>query len=176
MSGPVELVIAAFNEEDKADTVLETLKDFQRQEMISVVNAAVMKKDMDGKITLKETQDVDSKRGALFGAIAGGIVGLLGGPVGVVVGAAAGAATGGVAAHKMDMGFPDDTLQELQEALKPGSSAILALIEHEWVERLTQELEKLGAALFKQVLKDEITTQLDDAPAEDQAAEDGAQE
>lgn len=161
MIGPVELIVAAFNEKNKAEEVLKTLKQLEKEEIIFLVNAAVMTKDDKGKVSLKETQDVGAGKGALFGAIAGGLIGLIGGPVGVVVGAAAGAATGGVAANKIDMGFPDDTLKELQETLTTGSSAIVALIQHEWVDRVVEELEKFDASLFRQALKDEITAQLE---------------
>ena len=166
MVGPVELIVAAFNDEDKAKQALEILKELEKEQIIMLVNAAVMVKDEKGKVKLKETQDVDSKRGAVFGAIAGGLIGLLGGPAGVIVGATAGAATGGVAAGKIDMGFPDDTLKELQEALTPGSSAILALIQHEWVDRVVEEMEKFGASLFREALKEEIAVQLDEGEEE----------
>ena len=166
MIGPVELIVAAFQGEDKAGEVLDTLKQLEKEEIIFLVNAAVMTKDKKGKVSIKETQDVGAGKGALFGAIAGGLVGLLGGPVGVVVGAAAGAATGGVAASKIDMGFPDDTLKELQGSLTDGSSAILALIQHEWVDRVVEELEKHEAALFRQALKEELVTQLNEEEEE----------
>lgn len=162
MIGPVELVVAAFANEEKAEQVLKSLKKMQKEQVIFLVNAAVMTKDEKGKVSMRETQDVGSGKGALFGAIAGGLVGLIGGPVGVVVGAAAGAATGGVAANRIDMGFPDDTLKELQETLTPGSSAIVALIQHEWVDRVVEELEKEQASLFRQALKDEIVAQLEE--------------
>ena len=167
MIGPVELIVAAFKEEGKAEEVLKTLKELQKQEIIFLVNAAVMTKNEKGKVSLKETQDVGAGKGALFGAVAGGLIGLLGGPVGVVVGAAAGAATGGVAANKIDMGFPNDTLKEIQATLTPGSSAILALIQHEWVDRVVEELEKYNAALFRQALKEEVVAQLNQEEADD---------
>ena len=72
-----------------------------------------------------------------------------------------------IAANKIDMGFPDDTLKEIQESLTPGSSAILALIQHEWVDRVVEELEKFGASLFRQALKEEIASQLDEEISED---------
>jgi uncharacterized membrane protein len=160
MIGPVELVVAAFNDEGKADEVLKTMKQLDQEGTIAVLNAAVMVKKEDGRVSIKETEDVDAKRGAVFGAVVGGLVGLLGGPAGLIVGAAAGAATGGVAAKQIDMGFSDETLQELQEGLQPGSSAIVALIQHEWVDRVVAELENLGARLFRQTLKEEIAAQL----------------
>jgi uncharacterized membrane protein len=168
MVGPVELIIAAFNDEKKAKETLEVLKKLEKEEIIMLVNAAVMVKNENGKVNITETQDVDSKQGAIFGAIAGGLIGLLGGPAGVIVGATAGAATGGVAASKIDMGFPDETLEEIQSALTPGSSAILALIQHEWVDRVVEELEKQGASLFREELKAEIAEQLESEEAGDQ--------
>ena len=166
MIGPIELIVAAFGEESKAGEALESLRQLEKDETIALINAAVMVKDEKGKISIKETQDVRGGKGALFGAIAGGLIGLIGGPVGVIVGAAAGAATGGVAASKIDMGFPDDTLKEIQEVLKPGSSAILALIQHEWVDRVVEELEKHQANLFRQALKEELSAQLEEEKAE----------
>jgi uncharacterized membrane protein len=160
MVGPIELVVAAFSDETRAGAVLKDLKGLEKEGVILLVNAAVMVKDENGKISIKETEDVSSGKGALFGAIAGGIIGLLGGPVGVIVGAAAGAATGGVAAGKIDMGFPNDALKELESSLTPGSSAILALIQHQWVDTVVAELEKAGARLFRQALKEEIAAQL----------------
>ena len=92
MVGTLELIVAAFNGEQKAGEVLKTLKQLQKEEIVFLVNAAVMTKDEKGKVSLKETQDVGTGKGAIFGAIAGGLLGLIGGPAGVVVGAAAGAA------------------------------------------------------------------------------------
>jgi uncharacterized membrane protein len=140
--------------------VLKALRELDKTGIIAVLNAAVLAMDKDGKVRLRETEDVDAKRGAIFGAIAGGLVGLLGGPAGVIVGAAAGAAAGGVAAHKIDMGFSDEYLKDLQQSLKPGSSAIIALVEHEWVEKVVQELEEHEGRLFRQALKADIAAQL----------------
>lgn len=161
MIGPVELVVAAFDDEERASQVLKDMRQMDKDGVIAVVNAAVMVKKENGKVSIRETEDVGGGRGALFGAIIGGLVGLLGGPPGVIVGAAAGAATGGVAAKKIDMGFSDEMLHELQDGLTPGSSAILALIQHEWVDRVVAELENFGARLFHQGLKADIVAQLE---------------
>jgi uncharacterized membrane protein len=167
---PVSLVVYAYNEEGKADEVLKALKELQKRKVFTVLNAAVLVMDKDGNARLSETEDVNARRGALFGAIAGGLIGLLGGPAGVIAGAAAGAATGGVAAHKIDMGFSDEYLKELQESLRPGSSALIALVEHEWVEGVIAELKEYEGTLFRKALKADIATQL--AASEDETATD----
>ena len=160
MDESIELIIAAFNNEKKADEVLKEMRKLDRDAILAVLNAAIMVKTQDGKVSLKETEDVSGKQGAIFGAIAGGILGLLGGPAGVIVGAAAGAATGGVAASQIDMGFSDEALKDIQQGLEPGSSAIIALVEHQWIERILDEFDKYEAKLFRQALKDEIAMQL----------------
>ena len=45
MVGPVELVIAAFNDERKAKEALDVLKKLEKEDIIMLVNAAVMVKD-----------------------------------------------------------------------------------------------------------------------------------
>lgn len=163
---PISLVVYAYNGKGKANEVLKALQELQKRKVFTVLNAAVLVMDEDGKAKLRETEDVDAKRGALFGAIAGGLVGLLGGPAGVIVGAATGAVTGGVAAHTIDMGFSDEYLREIQESLKPGSSALIALVEHEWVERVIAELNEYEGTLFRKALKADIAAQL--AASEDE--------
>jgi uncharacterized membrane protein len=160
METPVSLLVYAYNEEDKADQVLRALKELDRTGLVAVLNAAVLVMSEDGKVKWRETEDVDATRGALFGAVAGALIGLLGGPAGAIVGAAAGAAAGGVAAHRIDMGFSDEYLKDIQESLKPGSSAIIALVEHEWVEKVIQEMKEFEGQLFRQALKTDIAAQL----------------
>jgi uncharacterized membrane protein len=59
------------------------------------------------------------------------------------------------------MGFSDRYLKDIEEGLKPGTSAIIALVEHEWVERVIQELDQLEGELFRQEIKAEIAAQLE---------------
>ena len=158
MATPVELILASFDGEQTAEKALKDLKDLQKDGVISIANAAVLVKHADGKASFKETEDVRAPAGALFGAIVGGLVGLLGGPAGVIVGAAAGAATGGVAAHEIDMGFSDKNLKEIEALLPNGSSAIIALVTLDWVDKVVQALEALNARLWRQALKDDVLT------------------
>ncbi|MBN1147319.1 MAG: DUF1269 domain-containing protein [Anaerolineales bacterium] len=156
----VELMLAVFEEEGRVEKVLRDLKRLEKDRTLRLFDAAMLVKDRNGIVRLKETRDVGAGRGALFGAIAGGLVGLLGGPAGVIVGAAAGAAAGGVTASKIDLGFSNQFLDEIKTHLQPGSSALLALVEQEWAERLAQELQRYPGQLFRHALKAEIVKQL----------------
>jgi uncharacterized membrane protein len=163
MIGPVEMIVAAFPDIKKADEVLKDLKELDKEGVIDVINAAVLVKTQLGKTTVSETGDPRAKHGALFGAVAGGLIGLLGGPAGVIVGAAAGAATGGLAADRIDMGFEDDYLKEVRDSLPLGSSAIIALVQHEWVDRVLDALEDYEGQVIRRAIKDDIVAQLSDA-------------
>jgi uncharacterized membrane protein len=155
----IELLILSLAQADQADAALQALKQAIKRKEISMLNAAILVKTEDGKVSLKEVEDVGSKRGALFGAISGGLIGLLGGPVGAVIGAVAGAASGSVAARWLDMGFPDDYLKKVQASLQPGSSALLVLVEQEQVEKVAQVLAKFEGELLRQGLTDEMVSQ-----------------
>jgi len=160
MSELLELVVAAFEDEKQAGEALDQLKKLEKEQMIQICNAAVLSKNAKGKFLIRETEDVDERHGAAFGAITGGLIGLLGGPAGAIVGAAAGAAAGGLAAGKMDMGFDNDFLHQFSQDLQPGSSAIIALVRHEWMERMVEALEALKADIFHQALTEDISEQI----------------
>ena len=159
---PIQLIVAAFNEEKAADEALEALRQAKKEKLIGILDAAVIRRDEKNKLHLKETADVGGGKGALAGGVLGALLGLIGGPAGVIVGAATGAITGGAAAKAIDAGIPDARLKEIGEALKPGTSAIVAVIEHRWVADIERELAAAGAQVMTEALKADIAAQLEE--------------
>ena len=157
---PLQIIIAAFQEEDAADQALKTLKEAKKERLISIDNAAVIRKDDDGKLHIKETADMGGGKGAGVGALVGGAIGLLAGPLGVAAGSALGAAVGGITAKLYDGGFKDDRLRQIGTSLEPGTSAIIAVIEHRWVAELERELAEEGADVTTAALAADIAEQL----------------
>lgn len=157
---PLQIIVAAFQEEDAADQALSTLKEAKREKLISIDNAAVIKKDDDGKLHIKETADMGGGKGAGIGALVGGVIGLIAGPPGVVAGGALGAAVGGLTAKLYDGGFKDERLRQIGTSLEPGTSAIVAVIEHRWVADLERELAEVGADVATAALAADIADQL----------------
>ena len=144
----VGMFVAAFVDERAADTALEGLKEAKRSGEFYYDDAAVIRRDAEGKLHIKETGDMSSGKGAGIGALVGGVIGILGGPAGIAIGAGAGAAIGGIAAHH-DAGFSNESLKEIGSALVPGSSAIAATTSQMFVEevrRQAQSGETLSAA------------------------------
>ncbi len=158
----IELVLSVFDGEARAGQVLSGLRESERG--IRLLDGAVLAKDMQGKTRLDETQELGRWRGSLFGALVGGLVGLLGGPAGAIIGAAAGAVTGGIVTSATDLGFSDDFLAELKTALKPGHSAILALVEQAQADEYARYMERQGAQLLRQALRQDLVDRLRNLP------------
>jgi uncharacterized membrane protein len=158
----IELVVVVFDKPEGAQEARDLLKQLERSKNLAALrNVAVLVKDEKGQTSVKESEDVDPKHGAIFGAITGGLVGLLAGPVGAIVGAAAGAATGRAAAKRIDMGFSNKYLQEIQDKLQPGTSALVALLEHEGAKNLAEDLSSfVGGQLYRQALPDEVVAEM----------------
>lgn len=157
---PIQLIVAAFNEEKAADAVLKELKQAKREKLIGIQNAAVLRKDKNGKLRIKETADMSGGKGAAFGGVTGAVIGLIAGPA-LVVPAAVGALVGGLAAKLRDKGFSDERLKRIGEGLKPESSAIIAIVEHKWIQTVEQELAEAGADLITESLSADIAEQLE---------------
>jgi uncharacterized membrane protein len=157
---PVQVVVAAFNDEKAADEALSELKAAKWAGLIGIQDAAVIRKDDKGRLHIKETGDWGGGKGAAAGAVIGGVIGLVTGPGAILVGAA-GAVIGGLAAKLRDSGFPNDRLETLGKGLEPGTSAIVAVIEHKWVQDLEREMAEAGADVLTEAIAADIAEQME---------------
>jgi uncharacterized membrane protein len=121
-----DLVVITFDDVDEASKVREAIKDIQKQGLLSLDDSAIIVKDEDGQIHVKNEVD----RGVKVGLAGGGLIGLFigflfGGPIGaLVVGALGGALVGATA----DLGLQKSFVKEVSEAIKPNSSALFIIV------------------------------------------------
>lgn len=156
-----EVILAVFEDEATAKKAYNDLHKAEKDKKVDLENVVLIHKEAEGKIDLKE--DAEKIAGeAGIGALVGGALGLLAGPVGVITLGAAGAVLGGLSAKLDDAGFDDTRLEMLGETLEPGNSAILAVFESKYTEKLVQEFKNRGARVaiedlpsdFKQILEE----------------------
>ena len=119
------LVVITFNGSEEAGKVRESLRSVEKQGLLSLDDSAVVVKDAEGKLHVKNQTD----RGVKIGAIGGGTLGLLIGSVffpfaGLIGGALAGAVVGKMA----DMGVDQQFVHEVGTALQPDTSALFILV------------------------------------------------
>lgn len=159
MSDPNELLVVAYPGENRASEVLQALQQLNHEHAVALHNAAVIVRHANGKSSIHETRDFDTKQGAVTGALAGGLLGLLKGDL--VEGAVLGAGAGFVASKVLDLGFKDDYLQELATQLTPGSSAVVAIVEIEHADAAMQTLHQFqGGRILRTTLSPDVAQQV----------------
>lgn len=155
-----ELVVTNFAGEDAASAAYASLQRLKRDSGLAILDAATLVKHHDGTSEIRDSQDVDTRQGAYFGAISGALIGLLGGPAGALIGSVAGAATGAATANLIDLGFPKENLQALDDQLAPGNSALVVLIEATWHDQLATMLDSFDGQRIQRSLHAGHTGQL----------------
>lgn len=105
---------------------------------------AKARKDVAGKMTVKELGNPSALAHAAVGGAIGSVIGSLGlfllGPAAITVGGATGAALAGYAASQVE-GMDKDKLEKIGAALKPGSSAIILVFDETVVSKADYERE-----------------------------------
>lgn len=156
----VELILKVFPQTEQAQVLLKLLKEKEDERKLRFVDLAVLECSQEGETRVIETREIKAAKGALLGTLAGGLLGLFAGPAGALLGAAAGAAAGGIAAYRLDFGFSDQFLKEINQALQPGTSAILILVENPWVDRLMDVVEPVPGKTFRKAVRSQLIEQL----------------
>ena len=120
------LVVVIFDNEEEATKVRESLKSVEKQGLLSLDDSAIVVKDEDGQVHVKNELDRGVKVGIAGGGLIGLFVGFLfGGPIGALL---LGAVGGGVVGSLTDMGLQKSFVKEVSDALKPSTSAIFFII------------------------------------------------
>jgi uncharacterized membrane protein len=166
-----KLIVVVFNDESKAYNGLNAIKQLDRQADLTLFAIAVIAKDADGVVNVRQSDDV-GPLGTLFGTYLGGMVGLLGGPLGVAAGMATGSLSGAIS--DMDrMGIDLQFLDDVGSVLTPGKAAVVASVDEYWTTPLDTAMEPLGGTVFRklrgEVIDEQIDREIREAQAELQA-------
>ena len=110
-------------------------------------DAVIVVKNAEGHTSVKETIDPQPGQAALSSAMWTGLLGLIfGGPVGWLVGGAVGAGVGAVTAKVVDIGIPDEWVAWFREAVQPGTTTVVLLLEDLDIGALANEITRFPFA------------------------------
>jgi uncharacterized membrane protein len=139
---PQSLVYALYDTMTGAAEALEKVQTAHENWLITNENSAVIVKDAAGNVTFQETEDLSGLDGAKNGILLGGLVGMLTPGTSMWSMAANAAAWLGIGGRMHDAGFEDNQLRAVAESMPPESSALIALITHQWTDDLVRALEQ----------------------------------
>ena len=141
------LSVWRFDSPQGADMALDTLTDLQKQELITVHDAATVSwYPQDRKPKTHQAQST-SRAGALGGTFWGLLFGLI--FFIPLLGAAVGAAAGALGGSLADVGIDDDFIKEVRDRVTPGSSALFVLTSGAVVDKVHGAFEDQRAELVR---------------------------
>jgi uncharacterized membrane protein len=146
------LVVITFDDPESAGKVRHTLSSIQDTGHLSLNDSAVVVKDEDGKVHLKDEVDRGVKVGALGGSAVGLLIGSIFFPIGgLILGAIGGALIGKL----MGTGVSKKFIDKVSEELKPGSSAIFFIVRGDDPNPTVAALREYKGKVLQTTLPDE---------------------
>ena len=151
------LIVFAFDNETEAERMRDKLVEMQKQDLITLQDAAVVIRRQDGKVKVKQAQSLVGT-GALGGSFWGLLIGMLfWAPwLGMAIGAAAGAVAGGMS----DVGVDDDFIKEVGENIEPGHSALFLLVSEATPDKVLEGLSEFHPEVYQTSLSEEDEAKL----------------
>jgi uncharacterized membrane protein len=143
------ILVAVFDSEPKGYEGSRILWELDGESAIEVLGLAVIAKDANGEVAIKEASDPDSP-GLAAGLLAGSLIGLLAGPVGFAIGAGGGSLAGALF-DLAEVGVGADFLEEIGRELEPGKVAVVADVWEDWVTPVDTRIEAAGGTVLRRV-------------------------
>jgi uncharacterized membrane protein len=119
------LVAITFAAEDDARAALGSIRLLEKEGRIGLEDTAVVTKDAEGKVQVKNELSSGTETGIAVGAVLGSLLWVVF-PVGAIVG---GAIAGGLVGRATAPGIDGSFVKEVEAGLAPGGSALFLLIK-----------------------------------------------
>lgn len=139
--GGYTLFVADFNDTDTAWEAYELLKSAEDGRHVQIEGVLVVKREADGTVDVQKATDHSTRRGLTWGLVGGVALGVLFPPS--ILGSAAVLGAGGAAIGKArEVHHRNELAEELEGAIAPGHSGILALVSDPGVIEIRKALAK----------------------------------
>jgi len=148
MANELKMIAAVYQDEERGKTILDMLEQMHKAHNIDLVDAAMLKKAADGKLSVVETKDLSGKSGAKRGAMAGAVLAVIF-PPSLIATAVVGGAAGAAWSKLRDTGIKSKSMQELGESLEPGKAAVVTLVKPESADAVEKALQGYDGQLVK---------------------------
>jgi uncharacterized membrane protein len=138
--GPLEYIVVGFEGNRFNGEIAKEIEKVVEKRIIRIVDAVMISKDIDGRVTVIEFDNKDDPKFADFAPMLGDLMGLL---------------------------TPED-VEVLADGIGPNTSALAMLFEHRWAEHIKDAMAAAGGFLVaREVIPPEV---LEEVNAELEAA------
>lgn len=155
--GAYALIVADFNDTDAAWEAYELLKSVEDGATVKIEGVVVVKKDEDGKLDVQKATDHSTRRGLGWGIVGGVVLGVIF-PPSILASAAVLGAGGAAVGKARELHHKSEIADQLQDAIEPGHSGIIALVSDPGEVKIRKALDKANRI---------VESAVDDAVAKD---------
>ena len=147
------VVVVNFPEDSKAYEAMTSLRELDSQGQLRLRAAAVVARDADGGVAVKDQIGDDGLEGVATGGILGLLIGILGGPLGVLIGGATGLLIGSLF-DLDDSEQSESVLGEISASVHAAHTALLAEVQEQSHEVLDAAMSQLDGEVLRRPVAD----------------------
>jgi uncharacterized membrane protein len=141
-----ELIVIGYDDDDTAERVLDEVQAMQKDYLIDLDDAAVVRRTPEGKLKV-QTPGGSIGGGAIGGAFWGMLLGVL--FLVPLAGAAIGGLVGALMRKGVDLGIKDDFKERVGDLVAPGRSAVMLVVRKSTPEKVLEELKPYGGTVLR---------------------------
>lgn len=155
-----DLIVIGYPDEQTAQRVWDELTKLERDYLVDLEDAAIVRRDRDGKLHVTTPAHHAVAWGTLSGMFWGVLLGLLMlGPLAPVVGVAGGIVGAAIGAGT-DLGIKDDFRERVQDLVQPGTSALMVIVRRVTMDKFLEALRPYGGTVLRTSLSHDAEQQL----------------
>jgi uncharacterized membrane protein len=154
-----QLMVIAFDHFDDARNAMKALRDLERAGRIRFEDTAIVERDPDGNVHVKNEVSGTTETAALVGAVIGSLVTFAFPPLGLAIGAAVGAVVG----TALDTGVSSAFIDDVKTTLRPGRSALFLVVKQAEADAIMAALRPYRGDVIQTTLDSEGEEALRDA-------------
>ena len=149
-----DLIVITYDTEDEGYAALNQVEQLQKQQLITLEDAAVAVMNQKGKVKVKQTLEKQvTGSAAAWGFFWGLLIGLL--FLFPLAWGLFGALMGGLFGKATDVGIDNKFIKEVGNSLEPGNSALFLLVIEATEDKVIEDMAKTGGHLYQTSLSTE---------------------
>jgi len=147
------VISASFDPDTNAYAAMTALKELDSQGRLGLEAAAVVFRDADGNLDVKDQVGANEFEGAAGGGLLGLLIGVIGGPLGVLIGGTYGLLVGSLLDFD-EIEESGSVLGQISASVAPGHTALLAQVTEQSPEVVDSAVAQLGGTVLRRPVAD----------------------